>query len=49
MSLMSFTQKYYPGHDDERAKVIESTKERMSAIIMDVERLTGKEAIELVR
>jgi hypothetical protein len=46
---MSFAQKYYPGHDDKHAKVIESAKERMLTIIMDIGRMTGKEAKELVR
>jgi hypothetical protein len=45
----ALAQKYYPGHDAEHAKVIESAKARMLAIIMDVDCLTGKEAIELVR
>ena len=41
--------KYNPGHDEALQKEIESGLARMLVIRLDIEHLTGKEAIELVR
>ena len=41
--------RYYPNHDEALQKEIEHGLSRMSGIRLDIEHLTGKEAIELVR
>lgn len=39
--------KYYPNHDEALQKEVESGLSRMLAIRLDIEHLTGKEAVEL--
>lgn len=41
--------RYNPGHDDALEKELENGFMRMLVICLDIEHLTGKEAIELVR
>ena len=47
MHLMG--NRFNPNHDDALQKELESGLAHMLAIRMDIEHLTGKEAIELVR
>lgn len=42
-------RRYSPGHQDGAAKEIESAFDRLCMLEMEIEHLTGKEAIEMVR
>ncbi len=41
--------KYRPGFPEELAATVERNLDKMAVIVLDIEHLTGKEAIELVR
>lgn len=48
-SLQALGRKYYPGHEDALAAEVKAGYDRLVMVRVDVERATGKEAIELVR
>lgn len=48
-SLQALGRKYYPGHEPELAKEVAGGIARLHMVRVDIERMTGKEAIELVR
>ena len=48
-SLQALGRKYYPGHEDALAAEVKAGYDRLVMVRVDVERVTGKEAIELVR
>ena len=41
--------KYRPGHEDDREKEINAEFQALCVLVMDIDYMTGKEAIELVR
>jgi hypothetical protein len=49
VKLLNLSNRYNPNQDEALQKEIESGLSRMLAIRFDIEHLTGKEAIELVR
>lgn len=47
--LMILGDRYWPGHDDDAAAAIGKSLDHMTVLVLDVEHISGKEAIELVR
>jgi len=48
-ALDILTERYYPGHLEERNKEIEKSFDNLVMVEIDIENISGKEAIELVR
>lgn len=46
---MLLGEKYWPGHPKESAEEIDGAMSRLCVFVMDVERVTGKQAIELTK
>lgn len=46
---MLLGEKYWPGHPKESSEEINGAMSRLCVFVMDVERVTGKQAIELVK
>ena len=46
---MLLGEKYWPGHPKEGAAVIDGAMSRLCVFVMDVEEMTGKQAIELMK
>ena len=42
-------EKYWPGHPKEGAEEIDGAMSRLCVFVMDVERVTGKQAVELMK
>lgn len=49
VSLRELGRKYYPNHEPELAKEIAGGFDRLNMVRIDIERMTGKEGIELTR
>lgn len=46
---MLLGEKYWPGHPKEGAEEIDGAMSRLCVFVMDIERVTGKQAVELLK